>query len=365
LKKPLPERGFVQEMTTRPHVSIIIPTYKRAYLIGHVLEALQEQSYSDFEVVAVLKPSGDGSEEVLRSFEKRLSMRLILQEEGYVTDALNIGLEQAKGAIIAFLDDDAVPHRDWLQNHLITYDDSSVGGVAGNVVPTALKGGSMYAKDGESELIPYPEEFMRSTGRILWNCPIKGLENYLVYISKAGRVTYNSSLSQCAWDQVTKSLLGMGANMSLLSKTVKGFKFPSSWILGISWEQFLGWYVWNRGYTLVFNPNAVVNHIIHDQTLSRDKDLAKEALRVMEGNLLFYRLHGLERNLSGIHRIVWLIISIMMNTKKLCVNHELERLAWMRGTFCSELIGLKWLLSKKVGCRYSPLADLKRFSGMS
>lgn len=353
-------------MANRPHVSVLIPTYKRAHLISHVLEALQRQSYSNFETLVLLKPSGDGTEEVLEGFRKALNMRLILQEEGYVTDALNIGLEQAKGTVVAFLDDDAVPHRDWLQNHLVTYSDSSIGGVAGNVVPTALERASTYAKEGESEIIPYPEEFMKSTGRILWNCPIEGLENHLVYISRAGRVTYDSSLSQCSWDRVTKSLLGMGANMSVLSKTVKGFKFPSSWILGISWEQFLGWHIWNQGYTLVFNPNAVVNHIIHDQTLSRDKkDLKKEALRVMEGNLLFYRLHGLEQNLSGMHRIVWLIINIMMNTKKLCVNHELERLAWIKGTFCSELIGLKWLLSKKVGCQYSPMADLKKFSGIS
>jgi len=353
-------------MTNKPHVSVLIPTYKRAHLIGHVLEALQKQSYSNFEVLVVLKPSGDGTEEVLERFEKTLNIRVMLQEEGYVTDALNLGLGQAQGTVVAFLDDDAIPQKDWLQNHLNTYSDSNVGGVAGNVIPAVLKEGSVYAKNGVSELIPHPKEFMKSIGRILWSCPIKGLENHLVYISRAGAVAYDSNLSQYAWHRVTKSLLGMGANMSLLSKTVKGFKFPSSWILGLSWEQFLGWYVWKQGYTLVFNPNATVNHVVHGQTLSRSQtDAKKAALNVMESNLLFYRLYDLEQNLSAMYRIIWLIFSVMVNTKKICVNHELERFAWIRGMFYSELIGLKWLLSRKVGGRYWPLADLKKFSGIS
>jgi glycosyltransferase involved in cell wall biosynthesis len=314
----------------------------------------------------VLKPSGDGTEEVLESFEKTLNIRLILQEEGYVTDALNLGLEQAKGTVIAFLDDDAIPHRDWLQNHLETYSDSNVGGVAGNVIPTVLKEGSVRVKNEVSEIIPYPRQFMKSIGRILWSCPIKGLENHLVYISRAGAVAYDSNLSQYAWHRVTKSLLGMGANMSLLSKTGKGFKFPRSWILGLSWEQFLGWYVWKQGYTLVFNPNAIVNHVVHGQTLSRSQtDAKKAALNVMESNLLYYRLYGLEQNLSRMHRIVWLLYGTMMNIKKICWNHELDRFAWIRGTFYSEVIGLKWLLSRKVGGRYWPLADLKKFSGIN
>lgn len=353
-------------MTSRLSVSVLIPSYNRALLIGHVLEALQRQSYSNFEVIVVLKPSGDGTEEVLKKFEKTLNVSLIIQEEGYVTDALNLGLEHAKGAIVAFLDDDAIPHEDWLQKLLDAYSDSGIGGVAGNVIPAVFKDGSTYAKTGVSELIPYPKEFMKSIGRILWNRPIEGLENHLVYISKAGEVAYESSLSKCAWNRITRSLLGMGANLSVLSKAVKGFKFPRSWILGLSWEQFLGWHVWKQGYSLVFNPNAIVNHVIHDQTLSRYyTDAKKEALSVIEGNLLFYRLYGLEQNLSAMHRIIWLIFSIMMNTKKICKNHELERLAWMRGTLHSELIGLKWLLSRKVGGRYQPLVDLEKFSPTS
>jgi len=349
-------------LTRRSHVSVLIPTYKRAHLIGHVLEALQKQSYPNFEVLIVLKPSGDGTERVLESFEEKLNIKVILQEEGYVTDALNLGLKYAEGDVIAFLDDDAIPHKDWLQNHLSMYEEPKIGGVAGNVVPIDLKEGSMDTNSGLSEIIPpRTNEFMKSTRRILWGCPIKGMENHLVYISRAGMVTSDSNLSHRAWNRVTKSLLGMGANMSLSSEAIKGFKFPRSWILGFAWEQYLGWYVWKKGYSLVFNPSAVVNHVVHKQTLSRGRtETKKEVLRVIEDNLLFYRLYGLERDISGMYRVTWLVYNLMLSLKKICRDHQLESFAWIKGTFYSELIGLKMLVSRKVRGHYCPLTDFRK-----
>jgi glycosyltransferase involved in cell wall biosynthesis len=342
---------------------VLIPTYKLAHLIGYTLEGLEKQTYSNFEVLVILKPSEDKTECILENYKKTLNIRLILQKEGYVIDALNLGLEHAEGDIIAFLDDDAIPDPDWLQNHVKTYTESNIGGVAGNVIPSILKGKeSIPIQDKASEIIPNYEPSLETIGRKIWNRPLEGLENYLVYISKAGAVSYNSSMSQDAWHQTVKSLLGMGANMSVLSKTIKGFKFPNSWILGLAWEQFLGWHIWKKGYSLIFNPNAKVHHLIHNQTLTRNiKETKKDALRIIEHNLLFYRLYGLEKNLSKMHRITWLIFCTLVNIKKICKDKEIKRIIGMKSMFHSELIGPKWLLSRKLDGYYSPLMDLKKF----
>jgi glycosyltransferase involved in cell wall biosynthesis len=333
-------------------------------MIDYVLEGLLQQSYSDFEVLVVLKPSGDGTERVLESFEEKLTLRTILQKEGYFTDALNLGLKSAEGDIIAFLDDDAIPQKDWLQNHLKMYDDSEIGGVAGNVISVDLKRGFISAKSKSSEIIPSTGDFMRSTGRILWSCPIKGLENHLVYISRAGTVTWDSSLSHQAWKHVTKSLLGMGANMSVSSEAIKDFSFPRSWILGLANEQYLGWHVWKKGYSLVFNPTAVVYHIIHEQRLSRERrDQKKQILSNIELNLLFYRLYGLEHDISAMYRITWLVFNLMFDLKKICKDHQLECFAHIKGIFLSEFIGVKWLVSRKVHGSYNPLSDFQKVLG--
>ncbi len=346
---------------------MLIPTYKRAHLLGYVFEGLRKQTYRDFEVVVVLKPSGDGTEDIVKKYKKWLNINLIFQNRGYVVDALNLGFENAQGKIIAFLDDDAIPFPDWVQKHLETYEESSVGGVAGNVVPAKLKGDNLIpVKDRASEIIPTYKPFLDSIGRKVWSRPLEGLEDYLVYVSKAGVVEYNSDMSRLAWYQTTKSLLGMGANMSVLSRAVEDFRFPSSWVLGLGWEQFLGWRVWKRGYTLVFNPNAKVHHLIHNQTLSRNiKEVRKETLRWIEYNLMFYRLYGIEQNLSQMHRITWLIFSTLVDIKKICKDKETQRIIRMKSKLHSELIGLKWLLSRKLEGYHSLLTDLKKLAHAS
>ena len=353
----------MEKLANKPRVSVLIPTYKRARLLSYVLRGLKNQTYKDFEVIIVLKPSGDNTEEIVKNYKRWLNIKLILQKQGYFVDALNLGIKNVTGDIIAFLDDDAIPFPNWLQEHIKTYANPNIGGVAGNVIPVTLEGKErLLIKDNISEIIPNYKPFLWKIGRKIWNKPLEGLEDHLVYISKAGTVEYNPSISSLAQHQTTKSLLGMGANMSVLSKAVENFRFPNSWILGLTNEQFIGWHIWKKGYNLIFNPNAKVHHLIHNQTLTRNiKETKKETLRWIEHNLLFYRLYGLEQNLSKIHRITWLIFSTLVNIKKLCKDKEAQRIIGMKSTFHSELIGLKWLLSRKLGGCYSPLIDLKNF----
>ncbi|MEM1582436.1 MAG: glycosyltransferase family A protein [Candidatus Bathyarchaeia archaeon] len=205
-------------------VSVLIPTYKRANLLGYVLEGLRRQMCRDFEVIIVLKPSGDGTEKVVENYGRWLKIDLVLQSHGYVVDALNLGLMYASGDIIAFLDDDAVPSVDWVQRHIESYERyENVGGVAGNVIPAKLFSDTPErVAENASHIIPSfrtPTFFERVFSSV-WNVLLEGMEDFLLYISKAGVVGYNLSISRFAWSCPVKSLLGMGANMSVLSEAV-------------------------------------------------------------------------------------------------------------------------------------------------
>lgn len=341
----------------------MIPTHRRAHLISYTLEELTKQTYDNFEVLVILKPSDDETEDIIKKFMRALDITLTIQEKGYVTDALNMGIKNARGDIVAFLDDDAVPLPNWLESHVKTYGKLKVGGVAGDVIPAILKEKKVVPiSDNQSEIIPNYNPFAEKIGYKIWNKPLEGMENYLVYISKAGSVAYNTNLSNVARYHITKSLLGMGANMSVPSEIIKDFRLSRSWILGLAYEQFLGWYIWKKGYNLIFNPNAKVYHISHGQTLTRNiKARKRNLLRIIENNLLFYRLCNLEKRLSWMHRITWLIYSNMINIKKLCKDKEIERVIGIKSTLYSEAIGLKWLISRKLGGKYSLLRDLERF----
>lgn len=166
-----------------------------------------------------------------------------------------------------------------------------------------------------------------------------------------------------AWCQTTKSLLGMGANISVLARAVTDFKFPNSWILGLTNEQFLGWHIWKQGYDLIFNPNTKVHHLVHRQTLSRSiEENTKDILRWVEYELLFYRLYDFERGLSKMHRIAWLIFSTLVDMKKICKDKDLCGVTKLKGKFLGNLLGAKWLLSKKLGLSYTPIKDLKEIA---
>lgn len=323
------------------HASVLISSYQRATFLRHTLEALTNQKEATFDIVVVLKPSGDGSEQVIQEFKNRLDLQVIIQKEGFLIDSINLGLKYTKGDVIIFLDDDAIPDESFIEEHLRCYKSKlKIGGVAGNVIPTILgKGDEVNFKTGNSQIISVRTPFLKSISRRLWRCPLPGMENYYVYISKAGNVEYNADITKNLGDGVFKSLLGRGANMSVLRKAIEGLTLPRSWLLGLSYEQYIGWFIWRRGYITLFDPKAVVHHLIHGESLSRNASGKRLVLISVENQLLFSRLYGLEPRLSMKQRVIWLIFDFFkILRKKSGIKYGVQ--AFTKG----EIIGLKWRL---------------------
>ncbi len=89
-----------------PKVSVIIPTYNRAHLVGRAIRSVLNQTYHDFEIIVVDDGSTDNTEEVVKGFNDE-RMRYIRHKEnkGGAT-ARNTGIKAAKGEYIAFQDSD-------------------------------------------------------------------------------------------------------------------------------------------------------------------------------------------------------------------------------------------------------------------
>lgn len=94
-------------------VSIIVPVYNRSQILANTLAALTHQTYpkSLIEVIVVDDGSADDVLSVIRRYENTLSLYLCRQADyGYrVAAARNIGLRQAKGDSIVFMDADILP----------------------------------------------------------------------------------------------------------------------------------------------------------------------------------------------------------------------------------------------------------------
>ncbi len=90
--------------TDRPIISVVIPTYNRAAFICRAVDSALGQTYAPLEVVVVDDGSKDDTREVLRKYGDRI--RYVAKENGGVSSARNVGVREATGEYIAFLDSD-------------------------------------------------------------------------------------------------------------------------------------------------------------------------------------------------------------------------------------------------------------------
>lgn len=90
-----------------PLISIIIPIYNRADIIGGAIESCLAQTYRPIEVVLVDDCSSDGLSEALLPYQGDERIRLVKHASNQgVSAARNSGVEAAKGHFVAFLDSD-------------------------------------------------------------------------------------------------------------------------------------------------------------------------------------------------------------------------------------------------------------------
>ena len=94
-------------------ISVIIPVYNNEKTIRQCLESVSNQSTSDYEII-VIDSSNDNTTERIKEFK---DIKLIhLDEKTDPGKGRNIGINEAKGGIIAFTDSDCIVDYDWLKN---------------------------------------------------------------------------------------------------------------------------------------------------------------------------------------------------------------------------------------------------------
>lgn len=121
-------------MTT---ATIVLCTHNRAGLIARaVTHALAEARSADADVLVVDNASTDATPNVVAGLAHEAKGRVRLVHEAVLglSAARNHGLAESRGAVAAFLDDDATPRPGWLRALLAPYDDPAVACVGGRVV---------------------------------------------------------------------------------------------------------------------------------------------------------------------------------------------------------------------------------------
>lgn len=94
-------------MSHNPKVTVLMPAYNAGKYIAEAIRSVLGQSFADFELLIVDDGSSDNTLGVVHSF-KDPRIRLLVQENKGISQALNSGLQAARGAYIARFDADDI-----------------------------------------------------------------------------------------------------------------------------------------------------------------------------------------------------------------------------------------------------------------
>jgi hypothetical protein len=109
----------------------VICTDGRRDSLKVTLESLRFLNYRNFEVCVVCGPTEDGTRELVSRWSDPLKSDR--NNARNLSISRNLGIRLAAGDIVAFLDDDAIPEPEWLDQIVAAYADDTIGGVGGFV----------------------------------------------------------------------------------------------------------------------------------------------------------------------------------------------------------------------------------------
>ena len=146
-------------------ISIIVPVYNTEQYLLRCFDSILSQSFTDFELLLIDDGSTDGSGAICDSYaEKDSRIRVFHKENGGVSSARNLGLNEAQGEWICFVDsdDELLPNSfqimvDGVSNEV----DMVMAGYYEFEGETLLTDTSKYGKDGlisrnDALLMMYP-----------------------------------------------------------------------------------------------------------------------------------------------------------------------------------------------------------------
>lgn len=135
-----PASSNAEASSSNPLLSIVLTSYTTERLrdIFELLDAIRAQTYPNIETIFVVERSKELFHRVKSYMEELMPNAKIIFNYGERGEgaARNLGVKEAKGEIVAFLDDDTIPFRDWAEEMVKTYmKDNSIIGVTGPALP--------------------------------------------------------------------------------------------------------------------------------------------------------------------------------------------------------------------------------------
>jgi len=197
-------------------VSIIVITFNAKDELKECLESLENQDYSNKEIIIVNDASTDGTLGFLQQYQNQTTMEMTVitnKTNLGVAGSRNVGIQHATGEIIAFTDADCTADHRWVSELVKGYYHQTIGAVGGSISDKRITN--------------------------IWELSDKGHD---FVASAEGFVSYIQ-----------------GCNMSFEAKVLRKFMFNDEIKYGYE-EALLCDYLIGAGYKVYYRPQAVVHH---------------------------------------------------------------------------------------------------------
>ena len=223
-------------------ISVVVCTYNRAAVLERMLDSFFAQpgvGECSYELIVVDNNSSDGTREVAARFERFEGCRYVFERRQGLSAARNRGVAEASGEIVAFLDDDVIVDKGWLTSLQACFDETGAEAVG-----------------GRSHLVfeQEPPTWMTAELRISLSEVDLGRERKTV---DGGRRLYG--LNMAFRKTVLERVGGFNEELGRRGKGLLGGEETA--VFGRIAEQ---------GGKIVYEPSAVVGHIIDKERVSWD-----------------------------------------------------------------------------------------------
>lgn len=198
----------------RPRYSVIVPAYNTEHTIGACVAALRAQQFGQpYEIIVIDDGSTDGTAAVARA----AGATVITTPNGRPAAARNVGTRAAIGEIICCTDADCIPHPDWLRQITFPLADPDIIACKGSY---ATRQTELVARFVQLE---YEDKY-----------DLLRTEKYIDFIDTYSAAYRRETLLECG---------GFDERFDYLEDQELSFRLAA------------------KGYKMVFQPEAVVDHL--------------------------------------------------------------------------------------------------------
>lgn len=225
---------------TPSSISVVVPTWLRPTWLALCIEGLLAQTVLPREIVVVGRSDDVASLEVVRQATQQSSLvRWATVDRAGHLPPIEVGIAEARGDLVAFIDDDAVPHVSWLATLQPHFADASI----------ACVGGRMYEPDFRGR-VRSDAGVIRWYGRHVGNLKAR----------ESPRVLDVPAVVECNWMWRRDVLAAVGVDPALGGGD------------SVHYGLEMCLHAKALGYRVVYDSQAVVTHYLapRDVSLSRD-----------------------------------------------------------------------------------------------